>query len=239
MLSLRHVNYSGGMLSCKGKSMEQLQPKSRERERRRQQIMRAARQIFIDKGYGDTTMREIADAADLGTSTIYLYFKNKEDLYASLSVRLLQYFLIRLDRIKSEVPASPGECLQNLKTVMLDLYDYDPPILMSMFKLQSSQTLRNISSDLLTEMNDSAKKILGKMGEILKQGANKDCIDHLHAVTLADILWGLFAGVILKEGINTGGRPGVDSVHQKFQLAFNIFVRGINRQGSMHGATAI
>ncbi|NNE57731.1 MAG: TetR/AcrR family transcriptional regulator [Hellea sp.] len=43
-------------------------------------IIQAARGIFNDKGFGKTTMAGIARAAGVADGTVYLYFKNKEDL---------------------------------------------------------------------------------------------------------------------------------------------------------------
>ena len=70
--------------------------KERERERRRQQIMVAAKRVFTDKGFSKATMEDIAKEAELSPGTLYLYFKNKDELYASLSLRILQYLMIRL-----------------------------------------------------------------------------------------------------------------------------------------------
>ena len=48
--------------------------KERERERRRQQIMVAAKRVFSVKGFGKTTMEDIAKDAELSPGTLYLYF---------------------------------------------------------------------------------------------------------------------------------------------------------------------
>ena len=74
--------------------------KRRERERRRQQIIVAAKRIFSVKGFSKTTIEDIAREAELSPGTLYLYFKNKDELYASLSLRILQYMNIRLEDVK-------------------------------------------------------------------------------------------------------------------------------------------
>jgi AcrR family transcriptional regulator len=70
--------------------------KEREKERRRQQIMVAAKRVFSVKDFNRATMEDIAKEAELSPGTIYLYFKNKEELFASLSLRILHYMSIRL-----------------------------------------------------------------------------------------------------------------------------------------------
>jgi len=54
----------------------------RERKKliRLQSIVAAARKLFIDKGFVNTTIQDIAAEADVGLGTLYLYAKSKEDL---------------------------------------------------------------------------------------------------------------------------------------------------------------
>lgn len=47
---------------------------------KRQLIMDAARELFTIKGYETTTISEVARSAGVGVGTVYLYFKNKNDL---------------------------------------------------------------------------------------------------------------------------------------------------------------
>lgn len=54
----------------------------RERNKREkfERIVSAARRLFREKGFADTTTQEIAEAADIGSGTLFLYAKSKEDL---------------------------------------------------------------------------------------------------------------------------------------------------------------
>ena len=52
-----------------------------DRERKRQAILQAARQVFARKGFEPATLEAVAREAGLAKGTLYLYFKNKEDLY--------------------------------------------------------------------------------------------------------------------------------------------------------------
>jgi TetR/AcrR family fatty acid metabolism transcriptional regulator len=53
---------------------------------KRQAIIEAARNIFAMKGYEDTTIAEIADDAGVAVGTVYLYFRNKREIYTSVSL---------------------------------------------------------------------------------------------------------------------------------------------------------
>ena len=54
--------------------------RKREREQRYDDILDAAKKVFFSKGFNSATMDDIAGAAELSKGTLYLYFKNKEDL---------------------------------------------------------------------------------------------------------------------------------------------------------------
>lgn len=61
--------------------------KAREKERRRNQIVDAAERIIFSKGLEQATMDEIAEEAELSKGTLYLYFKNKNELYLAITQR--------------------------------------------------------------------------------------------------------------------------------------------------------
>lgn len=50
----------------------------------RQLILDAAREIFLEKGYHQTSIRNIADKIEYSPGTIYLYFKEKDEIFFAL-----------------------------------------------------------------------------------------------------------------------------------------------------------
>jgi AcrR family transcriptional regulator len=201
--------------------------KERERERRRQQIIVAAKRVFSEKGFSRATMEDIAKEAELSPGTLYLYFKNKDELYASLSIRILQYLLIRLEHVAKEASANLETRMESLKKALLDVYDFDPLVIINMFHLQSSETLRNLSPDIMKEIEDLSRKSLGTMARILEIGIRQGVFIDRHPVALADILWSLFSGVILFEESKRLINAEKDFVRPTFELAFDIFARGL------------
>jgi AcrR family transcriptional regulator len=73
--------------------------KERDRRLRKADILRAAEHLFALKGYHDATMQDIAREAQYATGTVYLYFKDKDELYFSLfEEKLKSFFLIVKER---------------------------------------------------------------------------------------------------------------------------------------------
>lgn len=72
-----------------------------------------ARQLFARFGVQNTTMNDIADAAQRGRRTLYTYFKNKEDIYQAVIERELQHLRRELE-IARRVALPADEKLINL-----------------------------------------------------------------------------------------------------------------------------
>jgi AcrR family transcriptional regulator len=53
--------------------------------RRRSEILAAAARVFADKGYANTTTKEIADAADIAEGTLYNYFGGKREILLAIA----------------------------------------------------------------------------------------------------------------------------------------------------------
>ena len=61
--------------------------REREKEKRKNDIGNAAERVFFEKGHENATMDDVANEAELSKGTLYLYFKNKEDLYLAIHLR--------------------------------------------------------------------------------------------------------------------------------------------------------
>ena len=72
----------------------------------RDKLIDIARQLFAHKGIENTTMNDIAIAAEKGRRTIYTYFKNKRDIYNAVVETESDKVLSKLSEIaKLQIPA--------------------------------------------------------------------------------------------------------------------------------------
>ena len=201
--------------------------KEREKERRRQQILVSAKRVFSEKGFNKATMEDIASDAELSPGTLYLYFKNKEELYASLSLRILQYLKIRVDHVNGEEDLDSIQKLDALMDAMYDVYEFDPLIIINLFHLQSSETLRYLSPRLMSEIKELSSKSLGGIAQIFEEGAKNNSFIERHPIALADIFWALFSGVVLWEASKKVIDERKDYLKQTLKIAFELFKGGL------------
>ena len=60
--------------------------REREREQRKEHILDTARKLLLEKGLNATSINQIAKHSELSVGAIYFYFRDKEDLFASLQL---------------------------------------------------------------------------------------------------------------------------------------------------------
>jgi len=84
---------------------------------RRRRILDAARRVLVRSGYGDVSLDDVARRADVAKGTLYLYFKDKDDLLAAVLGDLIGRLQEKLER----APACDGspEALRRLADVHL------------------------------------------------------------------------------------------------------------------------
>jgi AcrR family transcriptional regulator len=54
--------------------------RERKKQQTRETIARVALELFAERGYDETTLADIAEAADVSQRTIFAYYENKEDI---------------------------------------------------------------------------------------------------------------------------------------------------------------
>jgi TetR/AcrR family transcriptional regulator, cholesterol catabolism regulator len=70
-----------------------------EQQRRRKEIFDASVHLFLEKGFTETSMREIAKAAGVGKSTLYDYYKSKDEIMVSYFEEEIKKIAVRAEEI--------------------------------------------------------------------------------------------------------------------------------------------
>jgi AcrR family transcriptional regulator len=104
--------FLGGSMSAKAR-------REKEKEARRKQILDAARSVLFEKGMDEASMNQIAEAAELSVGTLYLYFENKEELFAALQEEGLNLLHDNIESAK-KVGGPPDEMLRRMALAYLE-----------------------------------------------------------------------------------------------------------------------
>ena len=88
-----------------------IEKRAKQKEEFRKEILDSACEIFINDGYDGFSMRKLAEKIDYSPTTIYLYFKNKDDLLFAICEEFFANFFAELNRIRS-ISQDPIETLR-------------------------------------------------------------------------------------------------------------------------------
>ena len=170
-------------------------------------------------------MEDIAKRAKLSSGKLYLYFKNRDELYATLIFRILRFFILRLKQIDTGNDTEPSQMVNGLIETRYDVFKLDPAALISLYHLQSSESLQDISPQLKSDYKElyceSCEAIARIIGSVIKKKGLKE----KNSAILTDIIWALFSGVALLVESKRLFGDGKHYMRQTLDIASEIFTR--------------
>ena len=200
--------------------------KQKEKEYRRNTIINAAQKVFSAKGYNSATMEEIAKEAELSPGTLYLYFKNKEELHTSLSINILARLSAMLrDVVEQDI--SVEDKIRRFCDVFIQIYDEDASILINLFHLQSGETLTNLSDEVMAQLKTFSSEAHGSLIAVVKEGIEAGIFREEHPVALADVIWATYSGVVLWVDSKRLLNDEKDFVKPTLRTAFSMILEGL------------
>jgi AcrR family transcriptional regulator len=162
--------------------------KERITKARREQILKAALSVFSTRGYGESTMADVAEAAGVGVGTIYNYYKDKRNLL----IALIQQMLVSPDLIKifdrmSEQP--DGDLMESLIEERLEFgFTNAQKILFIFFEIQRDPKLRR------RYVREVVGPLLGRLEDYIraqvKRGTFREIDEHIIARTMVGAIIG-------------------------------------------------
>lgn len=104
----------------------------REKHRRTDDILQAARNVMLIKSYTGATMDDIAAKAGLTKPTIYQYFKTKDELFVGLIEPVILTMAEKLEAISTNAEAgkykSGKQIIHDVYNVYYDMFETDPEL---------------------------------------------------------------------------------------------------------------
>lgn len=138
--------------------LEGLGLRERKKRLRLRRIVHAAEALFVEKGFTNTTIQDIADQAEVGLGTLYLYARSKEDL---LVLVFKQHILRMIDQAFDQVnPAD--ELLEQMMTFFdghIDYHGKDPSLSRTVLKELSFSSTEQRRRDIRQIMEASYTKL--------------------------------------------------------------------------------
>jgi AcrR family transcriptional regulator len=192
----------------------------------RRAITNAATALFLERGFDEVSVADVAAAANVSKMTVFNYFPRKEDLFLDREDEARELLARALaDRVEGEAPVAAIHALgKRLVTGQHAFADFTPAVLRFVATVEASQALRA----RLREMRDEIVDHLA--GELTRAvGRRKvDADARLVAATIIEV-WRIAHG----EGIATfRAGEGSDAARRAFSRNLARGIRRIERAAS-------
>jgi AcrR family transcriptional regulator len=164
--------------------MEEINLSRKERERifRKKEIMDAAVKFFAEKGFGSTTLEEIAGTAEFGKGTLYNYFQGKEEIYQAIIDDVVE----NNEEIINQADANTKSSIEFIEKYTKGLFEYclknKYPVLL--FIREIARLDKHYQDMNLQELMQKHSKIKGLFAKRIENGVKSKEIRKFDALKL-------------------------------------------------------
>lgn len=171
--------------------------KEREKLARREAIIDAALEIVSEKGFEGLTMDELAERAEVGKGTLYLYFKSKTSIYLALCER--GSALLNQQMAKVITKNLPGiKIVEELGQTYLEFIQRQP-VYFTAFSYYENIIDQDVieESEIAAQCEENAEQAMTYIVRALQIGMQDNSIkDEYDPKVLGLIIWGASKGVM-------------------------------------------
>ena len=163
-------------MTASGKDGNRIMPEVQElkKEQRRRAIIRASLRVFSRKGFETTALDEVAREARLAKGTLYLYFKDKEDLYFHAMLGVLE----RLETFVTRQIVASQNPLDRLKAIALAQVTFfaENPNYFRLFTAAFNPEMASIHRKLLGPFFERRRRLDEYLHGLVEEGKRKKMI---------------------------------------------------------------
>jgi len=187
---------------------------------KRARILKAAVKVFAKKGFHETKVAEIARAAGVADGTIYLYFKNKDDLLISVFEENIDQLNQRLRDDLVELPDTSSKIRHIVRSQLgVIRARRDLAEVLSVTLRQSNRFLRQFAAPKFSDYLDIIAEVIEegqRQGEVRQDVAPR---------VVARALYGALDGLLLTWAL---GRSPASRLERAALQVADIIVKGLS-----------
>ncbi|MDR0447158.1 MAG: TetR/AcrR family transcriptional regulator [Treponema sp.] len=160
-----------------------------EHEKRRRQILKKALDVFIEEGFEDATFQKIADKCNITRTTLYMYFRNRQEIF-NFSIK---QFMADLEQDILKIKEGPLSCPEKIKKTLLLILKH----------LEENRLLLSIVLDFFKSKNPNiirrrTVRLRHIMSAMLIDGMKQGEIKKINVAAANDLFNSLFEAAIFR-----------------------------------------
>ena len=201
--------------------------KEKGKESRRNTILKAARRLFLDRGFKAVTVDSIAAKSEVSKGSIYLCFDSKEEIYTQI---LIADNIALNERIRnfSSIEASASQLLQEFSRIYVDYFLNDNELfrILMTFMMQTGQMhlTEKQSNELIRSTNENIKPI----SEIIQKGIDSGEFFPINNIRqMQNAIWGMLNGIISLYLFTGNPIKRMERIHSTVQNSLDVIIKGL------------
>lgn len=196
--------------------------RNRRIERQRREIMDAAAQVFAQKGYAAATTRDIAEACDIGESTLYNYFEGKREIFlAIIQHQAEQVDAVFLEFSRLETRQQMADIFLKVMDILLSQADYTGTLIGEAW----------FNDDILTQfLGKRLAQISGYLEEYILSRIQSGQFRPVNPSLAARMVIAVFMGFLLPALRGTESPPTGEDRRRLAESIISLWLDGIERR---------
>lgn len=186
-----------------------------EHDKRKREILEKALDVFIEEGYEDVTFQKIADRCGITRTTLYIYFKNKREIFLWSIKQLTSGLEASIMEIINDKSLNAEQCFRKMLMRIVDSLEGNKK-LFSVLLVYLMQ-LKKSGIDPNERVMRRVIKLRHVMSTILIRGMKKGEFRKLNVKDVNDMFYGLIEAAIFRLAVLA--QDSIDDVRATLNLA--------------------
>jgi AcrR family transcriptional regulator len=225
----RHVSTSYRSKNNNNKDSQAEGPDRRQRRgaETRERLFRAALRLFAEKGFAETTVEDITNAADVGKGTFFNYFPSKEHILVAFSDMQISKLQATVDQMRAR-PEPMRSFFRAMTLRMTEEPSRAPDVVRALLQANlSSSSVRSV----MLERSAQAEELLTQLVQIGQE--RREFRRDVPALELAQVFRQTIFGTLLMWSLH-----GDASLSERIERALEILWMGLApREGVTQAAS--
>jgi AcrR family transcriptional regulator len=200
--------------------------RKKEKNFRCQLAMNAAIALYNEEGYHAITIEKIAGRSELSRASLYLYFKNKDDILIRAIVCHTEYFIRLLQDLYDNRELLKHNLLEELWSCFIKFHEKEHETFNVYSYFLQSEMIMHFPQDAKKIIEGSGSRVVNLQHKIVEYGIQEGVFIQCHAMTLAEVIWTSFLGIASLER-SKEILSHKDYFRETSDLALKILAKGI------------
>ncbi|MBW4828546.1 MAG: TetR/AcrR family transcriptional regulator [Clostridiaceae bacterium] len=175
-------------------------PKIVNYEDKKQEIIEKSKEVFAKRGYYNTNLSHISQKCGMGRTTMYQYFKNKDEIfYYSIEAILVELQL----KVEAIIKDEELTFLEKLKKLVFELTSEYEHNYIFVLLAEIWIVLKRENNELLNKLRKYTEDLKKSINKLIAQGIEAKEIKPIDSESMADTIYSFIESFTLQSTINS------------------------------------